>query len=536
VADYLTRLIERTLGLAPTVQPAIRPVFVPEPPPETPFPDDPLDSAPETTEDARPIQHPVDSAEPTEESTRITQNAAAGRGVRIDHPSTDVNATSPPSHERAVRPEPPERPRDGDTSSAAGGSTRQAVTLLARITRPFRKKTTPGVAVGGEHPTGVAQQETLHSPSPKEPRQNSAPVRPHTVVPERDTRPAPLGAAVSSRSSTASSGGSKDRRVRPEPAAGHGEATPPSSGSTPTREQPGTVGQPSVPASPRGDGHPAERRSGSSDEPDTARGESPRASNSAQARAGLPQPDGSPEPLHRPAFDAPHKPTADHPRSGLQANAGAAISGQSGSTEPPRVQEESPEIMGRSSKPTDASGHRSATGFQEDPVVPVRSTPTRAAAPLENEVPERQAPHTDERLPPRERVPMWGIKGTPVPDASGISEPSALSRMGQAAKDHAEPGKHPEPNGAAPEAPFAPADTRPSTAPRPELIAEPRTDQQPSESEKTPSPTVQVTIGRVEVRAAPPPPAPLKRPPSRSQPEATLSLDDYLRQRSEGRR
>ena len=45
-------------------------------------------------------------------------------------------------------------------------------------------------------------------------------------------------------------------------------------------------------------------------------------------------------------------------------------------------------------------------------------------------------------------------------------------------------------------------------------------------------PTIQVTIGRIEIRATPPAaPVPKPRPAS-----PTLSLDDYLRQRNEGRR
>lgn len=50
-----------------------------------------------------------------------------------------------------------------------------------------------------------------------------------------------------------------------------------------------------------------------------------------------------------------------------------------------------------------------------------------------------------------------------------------------------------------------------------------------------PAPTVQVTIGRVEVRAVTPPPQVQPRPAERRA-SARLSLDDYLRQRNEGRR
>jgi hypothetical protein len=49
-----------------------------------------------------------------------------------------------------------------------------------------------------------------------------------------------------------------------------------------------------------------------------------------------------------------------------------------------------------------------------------------------------------------------------------------------------------------------------------------------------PSPTIQVTIGRVEVRAVMPPAQPTQAKPTRSAP--SLSLEDYLKQRNEGRK
>ncbi len=47
------------------------------------------------------------------------------------------------------------------------------------------------------------------------------------------------------------------------------------------------------------------------------------------------------------------------------------------------------------------------------------------------------------------------------------------------------------------------------------------------------TPTIQVTIGRIEVRAIPPPVAPTQRPRTL---RPTLSLDDYLKQRNGGQR
>ncbi|HEX3530697.1 MAG TPA: hypothetical protein VH988_26840 [Thermoanaerobaculia bacterium] len=47
-----------------------------------------------------------------------------------------------------------------------------------------------------------------------------------------------------------------------------------------------------------------------------------------------------------------------------------------------------------------------------------------------------------------------------------------------------------------------------------------------------PEPTIEITIGRIEVKAPPPPPAPRPRP---ARPGPRVSLNEYLRRRREGR-
>lgn len=68
--------------------------------------------------------------------------------------------------------------------------------------------------------------------------------------------------------------------------------------------------------------------------------------------------------------------------------------------------------------------------------------------------------------------------------------------------------------------PFIPANGRPSN------------HQPPVTPPPEPAPTIQITIGRIEVRATPPPPAKVEQKQPRT---PVLSLDDYLRQRNGGR-
>jgi hypothetical protein len=76
---------------------------------------------------------------------------------------------------------------------------------------------------------------------------------------------------------------------------------------------------------------------------------------------------------------------------------------------------------------------------------------------------------------------------------------------------------------------IVPPDSQPVKPPFPFYIKRDRPGQTPK-----PEPTIQVTIGRVDVRAVVAPPAPVKAP--RPSPAPSLTLNDYLKQRQEGRR
>ena len=76
------------------------------------------------------------------------------------------------------------------------------------------------------------------------------------------------------------------------------------------------------------------------------------------------------------------------------------------------------------------------------------------------------------------------------------------------------------------------ADVRPLTQVRPAIAQAATTNTQAREANTQP-PTIEVTIGRIEVRAVTPPAPP---PPRQRQSPPKMSLDDYLRAQSGGRR
>ena len=152
------------------------------------------------------------------------------------------------------------------------------------------------------------------------------------------------------------------------------------------------------------------------------------------------------------------------------------------------------------------------------PLVRPRIQPARA---LDTAVPENPSPVTDsldtkaDRQPPI--IEQTTIINRPVmPDLSGTKKKARV----------AEPEQKP----------FSPRElqtpasmVRPATANMPVL---PRLPQQNSGAQLTvppPIPTVHVHIGRIEVRATPPPAA---KPSKRQRETQVMSLDDYLRQRN----
>ena len=162
-----------------------------------------------------------------------------------------------------------------------------------------------------------------------------------------------------------------------------------------------------------------------------------------------------------------------------------------------------------------------------DRAPPGRETPLRASAP--------PPVNAEPRVPPaHEELPVPVRRGTPatVPPSPRQAryEPHIQERISAKAMSVTE--------------------RRPDGAPNPEPFAAPRQairlegerlahhlDQPPSRRARADLPVIRVTIGRVEVRAAPAPaPGPPLPKPKRPAPTPLLTLSDYLAQRSGGRR
>ncbi len=143
-------------------------------------------------------------------------------------------------------------------------------------------------------------------------------------------------------------------------------------------------------------------------------------------------------------------------------------------------------------------------------------------------------PATGRNLPPVGLEPTSSSATGPVQAGEDAGAPR--DRRAPVVKSVVSPLSHPErqPAAIAGNEPLTPA-----LQPRPVSPVPPRLNpvSQPAFGESSnlraaEAPTIQVTIGRIEVRATPPAaPVPKPRPAS-----PTLSLDDYLRQRNEGRR
>jgi hypothetical protein len=156
-----------------------------------------------------------------------------------------------------------------------------------------------------------------------------------------------------------------------------------------------------------------------------------------------------------------------------------------------------------------------------------------AASPHDDTVPDRR----ERTVRERPAVPDHSISDKARPEEHAHPAESSSPEIDAPVRSHDAPDRT-EPDLSSrtsrrpvSEAPAVPVARRQGGAPPPESVA----PGQPGVTERTPPRTVQVTIGRVEVRAIPPVPEPAQPLPE-SKPVPALSLDDYLRQHNGARR
>jgi hypothetical protein len=408
VADYLSRLVDRTLGLFPTVQPDVPPAF-----------------ATETAEIA-----PYDAPHGRPPPGRVTHHTGPSPQRPTLHPEPPERPgmdTPAITREEDEEPDTGERGYDVPPSTAAGPPDRTGSPPARGAGSSVTESTGEREEIG-HHPAGPGQEDDEPLPDPEKYRRRPAITLPDTTVPDETREP-------------------EGSRVLPDPR----EAPPPESPAE-------LVENPTGPS-----------------EPPIDLDESPTGSSRSGAR-----------PAERPGTERGETEVAVSPR-----------------------RRGTPGVKEHAAPPADAT-------------VPDRRARPGRPRPTAPDHPTSQAAGDEGRdltigREERERTPE------PAADARGLplAEPASSGR--------AEPSSGP-PRRPVPDTPLVPVSGRPRATPAAEFVGAPHKREGTQEAS---SPTVRITIGRVEVRAVTPEPA---QPLPAARPEPALSLEDYLRQRDGGRR
>jgi hypothetical protein len=165
------------------------------------------------------------------------------------------------------------------------------------------------------------------------------------------------------------------------------------------------------------------------------------------------------------------------------------------------------------------------------PLVVERMIPPATPAPAEA-VSASSATEQESRAALEPVAPQIVIERIVAPAAPALRVEDRFARRRTAWRD-----EEPEAEGKSSRSPSIVAPLSPDKRPGPAaVVAQPRVEpaqriEPPPAAPAEPTPTIQVTIGRVEIRATSPPvPAPKKQRPK----PAVMSLDEYLRQRANG--
>ncbi len=253
---------------------------------------------------------------------------------------------------------------------------------------------------------------------------------------------------------------------------------------------------------------------------------------------------GAPSASAAPAFTEEHVESIapSFPEASLSTLRSMSISPR-----PAAATEPAPTASGAPLPPARAISDFAIPDFLPRSAVPFGSAPSpRPPAPGASRMPEEAAkPESDRRPPPLATTPPRTLPSR-VEDAvhPGDSSPAFPSlffprrdpRPSRAPFAPASPEAEPRPP-AAPTTSFPGPVTAPvPSSPAPPLLSPPSTPPSVSsvaspESSPAPAPSIQVTIGRVEIRAAPPPPAPARPAASAPARRPALPLEEYLRRR-----
>lgn len=457
MADYLSRLVERTLGHFPTVRPDIPPTFAAETANLAPY------DAPHGHPPQRAALHP----EPAERSEEAT----------------------PPARDGDQWPDTGERGYDLPPSTAAGTPDLTG----APLTRGDESFPTQGTEESAQidHPPAGSGRADDESPRGPEHQRRSASTSSDAAVPGATKPEGPsifpdLHETPPSRSLTRldeSHTGSSESRIG---RAGHSSA-PPGSGAdhgTDDGEIDSGPAQGKVGAEQRESGVSQRRRSARPSSARTHVAPPTDATVPADRRAGHDR--ASPT-----VPDRAERPGTGHDKPDMER--GEIRTGLDDTGISPRRREAGP------------SSEREHTAPPADSAVPDRRT--RSVRPR-SDVPGHPASQEAGRVQ-RERTPEPSV---PAADATAASD-----RAGR---------------------PYEPSDRPVSGTPLVRVVESRQAAGRvvaPHEREGTkeaPSPTVRITIGRVEVRAVVPEPA---QPPPVARPEPALSLENYLKQHDGGR-
>jgi hypothetical protein len=465
VTDYLTRLVERTLGLFPTVRPDIPPTFA--------------------TEGGEPAPYYSPGGDPPPDPGRAARQTG-GPSQRLEpalHPGPPERwgEGTPLAHYGDEGPDMGERSYHAPPSTAAGPMDRTGASP-ARSARSFAASNIEERVQIEHQPAGSPARDHDEPPlGPEEYRLRPAPTSPDTAVPDATTGPE----------------GSRGVPGLPGP--------PPSESPAGPDDGPAPPSEPAGPSesSTRLDGCPPEP-SGSDKRP-TERSDTGYSDKRYIEIEYIE--------LEYTDTDQAETGTVRGEASTVRDRTDVTASQERRGAEPSRTRR-------RAAPPeTEVSDRRMgpapARRALPDPAI------SEALAHKEREHEERDRAVGRKK---RERAPETPVLATESADTANTADAANTADVADARGGRSGPSGQP-----VPETPLVPVADPSRTTPAPVLAAPHKREA----AREASSPTVRVTIGRVEVRAVAPEPA---QPPPMVRPQPALSLDDYLRQRGGGRR